>query len=217
MVFASQPSLAAIGTLCRHHHEAAPALPPKRTALAAALGYLAVVHTIIPLCGIVLCCMWLKAVYWSPCMQTKEGKEAVTLTATEFSDVMGKLATDAEAACRADPSAFPMGHPIYSLDNAKPHKEWQQSQPAERLNVIPANSPDIHKVVEHPLKPFKERWYLEFTLDRTLTTAEDCMARASEILRRTTPTSIRKDMETLPATFESIIKNKGDWADRDLL
>lgn len=149
-------------------------------------------------------------------LQTVRGKDATTLSAAEFSDVMGKLQADAEAACAADPTAFPMGFPIYSLDNATPHKRWQENQPAERLNVIPACSPDIHKVVEHPLKPFKQRWYEEFTLDRGLTTAESCMAKASEILRRTTPTSIRKDMETLPATFTSIIANKGNWADSKL-
>lgn len=138
------------------------------------------------------------------------------MTAAEFSDTMGKLQAEAEAACRADPDAFPIGHPVYSLDNASPHKRWQESQPAERLNVIPACSPDIHKVVEHPLKPFKERWYQEFTLDRTLTTAESCMAKASEILRRTTPTSIHNDIKTLPDTFTSIIANRGDWADPKL-
>lgn len=149
-------------------------------------------------------------------MQRVDGEDAKTLGAAEFSTLMGKLAAEAEAACRDDPEAFPIGHPVYSLDNATPHKRWHDSQPAERLNTIPANSPDIHKVVEHPLAPFKKSWYEEFTLDRSLTTAESCMAKASEILRRTTPASIKKDMETLPATFASIIKNKGDWADRHL-
>lgn len=149
-------------------------------------------------------------------MQRVDGEVAKTMTAAEFTAVMGKLQAEVEAACRDHPEAFPIGHPVYSLDNAKPHKRWQDSQPAERLNRIPANSPDIHKVVEHPLKPFKERWYREFTLDRSLTTAQSCMALASEILHRTTPASIEKDMETLPATFASIINNKGDWADRQL-
>lgn len=160
--------------------------------------------------------MLLKAVCWSPCKQRVDGEQAATLSAAEFDDVMGRLAAEVQAACHDHPEAFPIGYPIFSLDNATPHKRWKARQPAERLNVIPACSPDIHKVVEHPLKPFKERWNREFTLDRKLTTAEACMAKSSEILRRTTPESISADLQTLPDTFRSIIKNKGDWADRGL-
>lgn len=149
-------------------------------------------------------------------LQKMDGQPAVSLSAAEFEALMGSLMAEAEACRWAHPEAFPLGYIIISLDNAKPHKRWQDAQPSDKLNRIPANSPDIHKVVEHPLKPFNDRWYKAFTLDHKCTTARDAMALASQILRTTTADSIYRDMRTLPDTMRSIIKNKGDWAADEL-
>jgi hypothetical protein len=145
-----------------------------------------------------------------------DGEAAKGLCAAEFEALMRSLMAEAEAYRCEHPEAFPLGYIVISLDNAKPHMRWRRAQPSDRLNCIPAGSPDIHKVVEHPLKPFNDRWYREFTLDRKCTTARDAMALASDILRRTTADSIDRDMRTLPDTMRSIIKNKGDWADDEL-
>ena len=149
-------------------------------------------------------------------LQKMDGEAAVTLCAAEFETLAGSLTSEAEACRWEHPEAFPLGYIIISLDNAKPHKRWQRAQPSEKLNIIPSCSPDIHKVVEHPLKPFNDRWYKAFTLDRKCTTARAAMALASDILRTTTADSIDRDMRTLPDTMRSIIKNKGDWADDEL-
>ena len=149
-------------------------------------------------------------------LQKMDGEAAQSLTAAEFEALMGRLMAEAEA-CRSEhPEAFPLGYIIISLDNAKYHQRWQRAQPADKLNRIPPCSPDIHKVVEHPLKPFNDRWYKAFTLDRKCTTARSSMALASDILRLTTADSIYRDMRTLPDTMRSIIKHKGDWADDQL-
>lgn len=151
-----------------------------------------------------------------PLQRKKDGEPAAGLTNAEFGVLIARLQAEAEDYRSDHPDAFPLGYIIISLDNAKPHKHWQASQPPERLNKIPANSPDIHKIVEHPLKPFNDRWYEAFTLDRKCNSCRDAMALASSILRRTTAESIHKDLETLPATLRSIIGHKGDWADDEL-
>ena len=83
-------------------------------------------------------------------------------------------------------------------------------------NEPPAHSPDIHKVIEHPLSPFNAAWYKEFTLDTRCTSARTAMDKASEILHRTKADSIWKDIQTLPDTLHSVLHNSGDWADHGL-
>lgn len=134
------------------------------------------------------------------------------LTAAEFSSLMAKLLKHANAELRHNPALFPLGRVIISCDNASWHRSFMASRAPDELNAIPAHSPDIHKVVEHPLGPFNKRWYKEFTLARRCTTCESSMALASDILNRTTADSIWRDIQTLGATFQSILDNGGDWA-----
>ena len=162
-------------------------------------------------------CMLTKAVRWCPCMQKKRGGgQAKGYTAAEHAAVMALLLADVQQKLEENPAAFPLGFAIISLDNASQHKAWLQSQPAARLNVIPAKSPDIHKVVEHPLHGFNKRFYKRFSQDLSCKTCKDAMALASEVLHQHTAESIWKDLQTLPATLHSIVVNKGDWADEDL-
>lgn len=102
--------------------------------------------------------------------------------------------------------------------NRKPgHRKAPHTPPAndphDRLNAIPACSPDIHKVVEHPLKAFKDRWYRAFTEDQSVTT---CESLAATVLRQTTTGGIYRDIQTLQATLQSIVANRGDWAEHRL-
>ena len=151
-----------------------------------------------------------------PLLQTKRGKDATGMTAAEFEWLLLQLESEAETRAAGDPEAFPVGHKILSLDNCKPHRSYMTKYPAKHFNEIPSCSPDIHKVVEHPLKPFNDRWYTEFTLDQRCTTCESAMALASTVLHRTTPKSIENDIKTIPATLRSIVANRGDWADPKL-
>lgn len=145
-----------------------------------------------------------------------DGEPAVGLTAAESEALLAAMLREVEDRRASDPSAFPLGYVIVSADNASQHKRFLRTRSSKLLNVIPANSPDIHKVVEHPLNPFNRAWYKEFTADRRITTCESAMALAAEILHRTKPESIYKDILSMPDTFRSIIKNRGDWADPDL-
>lgn len=149
---------------------------------------------------------------WRPWPCTQDGEESVGLTAAEFKVLMAKLIAEAEACIPRMPAAFPLGRIIISCDNASAHCEFQRERPDADLNTIPPHSPDIHKVVEHPLGPFNKAWYKEFSMDRKCTTCESSMALASRILRRHSAAAIHKDIKTLPATLQAIVNAGGDWA-----
>ena len=145
-----------------------------------------------------------------------KGEQAHGYSAAEHEALIGRCFAEAVARSAGDPACFPLGYIIVSEDNDSAHRRFGRNTPPHMLNEIPACSPDIHKVVEHPLGPFNRAWYREFTLDKKCTTCNGAMVLAAEILRRTTPESIKKDIESLPATFRSIIANKGGWADAEL-
>lgn len=149
-------------------------------------------------------------------MQKTDGTPGKGMTAAEFMALSGKLLAEARERSAGDPECFPLGRIIVSLDNVSYHKRFQRSKPANCLNVIPSRSPDIHKVVEHPLKPFNSRFYAAFTRDLKCTTCEAAMKLASDCLHQTTADSIWRDVQTLPDTLRSVIRNRGDWADDDL-
>lgn len=149
-------------------------------------------------------------------MQTVDGQAAKGLTQAEMQHLFSQVQREVEDRSADHPDAFPLGKVIYSLDNASAHKRILQTWPPDQLNIIPAHSPDIHKVIEHPLNVFNHAWYEEFTLDRKCTTCERSMALASEILHRTKADSVWRDIQTLPDTFRSIIQHGGDWAAPDL-
>lgn len=149
-------------------------------------------------------------------VQKKDGEEAKSLATAEFLHLMKQLLRDAQAAYADTPSAFPRGIAI-SLDNASWHKAWQSSPPAGvEVRLVPPCSPDIHKVVEHPLRPFVVNFNSAYTRQTKVKTCEGRMSIASEVLHQTTADSIWRDIQSLPATLRSIIANGGDWADRNL-
>lgn len=145
-----------------------------------------------------------------PC--TQDGSESVGMTAAEFVALMGKLLAEVRSRARPFLEYFPLGYVVVSSDNHSCHKQWQRLQDPARLNAIPANSPDIHKIVEHPLNPFNTRWYARFTADLSCKSCESGMHLAAQILREHKATSIEDDLQTLPDTLQAIIERRGDWA-----
>lgn len=140
-----------------------------------------VLRSPIALWTILQCCPRRPGLHRCPCVQKKGGELGVGLTAAEFQVLAGKLLAEARDRSAGQPDCFPTGRIIVSLDNDKTHKKFQ---PADRLNVIPSRSPDIHKVVEHPLKAFKGRFYPAFSKDLSCTTCEDAMVLASDCLHQ---------------------------------
>ena len=148
------------------------------------------------------------------CLQRKDGEDPQRITSEEVRWIMDKVVSEARERSAGDPELFPDGVIGVTLDNLTAHKDYIKHPPDKvRATEIPSRSPDIHKVVEHPLSPFNHHWYREFTADLKCTTVRLSMQLAANILHRTTADSIKKDIDTLPATFESILRNGGDWAD----
>lgn len=79
---------------------------------------------------------------------------------------------------------------------------------------MPPKSPDLHKIVEHPIHPIKALFRKRFTQlagkvkhDKAMDLLEDCVKEAVKTR------SIAADVLTMPSTLRSVIKNGGDWAD----
>ena len=126
---------------------------------------------------------------------------------------MALLLKDAKSEAGPDlAECFPLGYIVVSSDKDTAHLRFHKAQPPKTVIVVPTHSPDIHKVVEHPLHPFKKQWYPEFAADASCNKVTPSMALASEILHRYKNTSVENDLKTLPATLQAIIDNRGDWA-----
>lgn len=83
-----------------------------------------------------------------------------------------------------------------------------------RVQQMPAKSPDLHKLVEHPIHPIKALFRKRYTqlagkvsLKRAMDLLEECVEEA--VKKR----SIEKDVLTMRDTLQSVIDNGGDWAD----
>ena len=82
-----------------------------------------------------------------------------------------------------------------------------------RVLKMPAKSPDLHKLVEHPIHPIKSlirKRYTQLTgkvsHTRAMALLEECVDEAVKA------SSIEKDVLTMHDTLQSVIKNGGDWA-----
>lgn len=171
---------------------------------------------LIPLHIISCCSCGTECLIWCPCVQKVTGEEAVGFTKQEFEELFERLKQEVTDESENHVGAFPLGKVIYSLDKATQHLGTLRSLSDGEKNVPPSHSPDIHKVVEHPLSAFNRAWYKEFTIDTRCTTANSAMDLASRILKRTTAGSIWNDIQTLPDTLRSVLNNGGDWADAHL-
>lgn len=171
---------------------------------------------IIPLHIKCCCCNAAEWIPWCPCVQRKDGELSSGLTQAEMAVLFTKLQRDVRERSAGDPEAFPLGRMVWSMDRASAHAAILRQLAAEEKNDISAHSPDIHKVIEHPLNAFNRAWYPEFTADARCTSCCSAMQLASTILHRTTADSIWRDLQTLPATLRSVIQRGGDWAEAGL-
>lgn len=157
-------------------------------------------------------------------LQTKDGDhEAKHLTAAELEDIFKKL-LDVTKRTKAN-------HPVWSKREDKPiifsHDNatafTAATLPDEglgevwRTEEIPAKSPDIHKLVEHPIHPIKAHFRKHFTQQlgkpshaRSMLLLEECVREAFLHYK------VIEDCWTINDTLHSIINNGGDWADTPL-
>ena len=152
----------------------------------------------------------------SPCLQTKGGTEAKGLTAQEFY----AQATDIHAAAYKlycnHKAAF--GHQLrFSWDGASAHKSAAPDLdilPEQRAE-LPARSPDCHRVVETPHHMLHETFRKRLRQDPRVTTVKEAIKLLEKVaVDVITPEYIQALVDGMPDTYRSIIKRKGDWAEK---
>lgn len=97
-------------------------------------------------------------------MQTARGDPAVGCTSAEWADCMQRFKLEIEQAIRCGGWVRHFGYRagiLWSFDNDKIHSNtslWQALKINNKNKYpLPANTPDMHKVVEHAIKGFKEK------------------------------------------------------------
>ena len=153
-------------------------------------------------------------------LQVKDGDhEAVHETAEECADIVKKLLRAAQRMKEAHP--LWRDQDLYiSHDNACFFTTAELPAGAGEVYKIinlPPQSPDCHKVVEHPIHPIKALFRKSFTQltckvshRRAMSLLEDC------VREKVNKESIMDDCLTLNDTLRSIERNGGDWADPPL-
>lgn len=148
-------------------------------------------------------------------LQTKSGTVARAETAEEFEDHMEKVVQNANALCQAFPKWRALGWKV-SFDNASWHTHAHLPS-SVRVLSIPARSPDIHRVIEHPFHPIKQAFKSWYSQRRHVRTASAAMRLLQDVVSEVVKAeSVRNDCNALKATLQSIIRNGGDWADPGL-
>jgi hypothetical protein len=150
------------------------------------------------------------------CLQTKGGTEAAGLTAQEADARFNAARDAARAAYKEHPESF--GCKLrFSWDGASAHKAAEKDLPLlpGQLLKPPAHSPDLQRAIEIPHNLIHQEFAKRLADDGRVNTVK----AALELLLRVVPDvitkkKVRKLVEGLPDTYRSIIKNKGDWADK---
>lgn len=135
------------------------------------------------------------------------------MTADEYEDSIWELSTVLDSwweqgGFRGRP------HWLLSQDNDSAHTRAQLDARGiwaeAKLFKVPALSPDMHKVVEHVhayLSQAMMSW--RFAMWPQRPSLEQCMTKLVELFFTYQPASIQADVDSLPATYQSIIANGG--------
>lgn len=163
----------------------------------------------------------------------KPARPAKGVTQREFIDFM-KRAQEAvytrlqDPAVRArweqqvGPWGLPENDPIFSFDNPNIHggRDPMKIMKPLRLDLdshfeLPANSSDIHKVIEHThgrlVKVFQDWLYADstkYSLPTYKTALEQIFYKWDSVASHTV---IDKDVKSLPALFAEVVRLEGGW------
>lgn len=147
--------------------------------------------------------------------QTKEGKVAQGVTSMEWTEIAGKIKDKAYS----PENKLLLGRNeewLFSWDNDKVHKGADLSEvgiePEDRY-YLPELSSDMHKVVEnvHAWLQEKMQAWLE-QQDKATLRVDACKQQLEHFFYNELPTeSIRKNVDSLPDTYEAIVLNNGGY------
>lgn len=153
-------------------------------------------------------------------LQIKDGsREAKHETAKECSLIFKDLLDKTMRVKEKDPLWRLVEDPIiFSHDNATfftaaelPDEGFGE---VWRVVQMPSKSPDLHKIVEHPIHPIKALFRKKFTQLAGKVSSKNAMDLLEECVSEAVKArSIAADVLTMPSTLRSVIANGGDWAD----
>lgn len=153
-------------------------------------------------------------------LQVKDGSHVARHeTAQECSKIFKKLLDKTKAAKEKHALWSQVEDPIiFSHDNATffTAAELPDEGLGEvwRVVNVPSKSPDLHKIVEHPIHPIKSLFKKKFTQLVGNVSSQSAMNLLDEcVVEAVKARSIAADVETMPSTLSSVIANAGDWAD----
>ena len=120
------------------------------------------------------------------------------------------------------PHVFTKGARVkFSFDNPPIHNTCPLAEaniePRDRVR-LPPRSPDMHKAIEHVFGTLTTAMNHALAKDPDLKTVPQYKAKLEELFQeKITPASVRKDVESLPATYEYILhKADGGWPPANL-
>lgn len=140
-------------------------------------------------------------------------------TAQECSKIFSDLLEKTKAVKEKDALWSQVEDPIiFSHDNATFFTAAELPDEGEgevwRVVKMPPKSPDLHKIVEHPIHPIKALFRKRFTQLGGKVTPTNAMDLLEDCVKEAVKTrSIAADVLTLHSTLRSVIENGGDWAD----
>ncbi len=156
-----------------------------------------------------------------PLLQTKLGKPAKRQTGDEFAERVQDVKQLSQASKEKHPQYYSKGGPFYSWDNASFHTSLKLQDVGlseTDMWLLPPNSPDMHKVIEHVVGRVKRALREELCDNANIKTVEQVKRVCRDVFFRITTESIRKDIDSLPNTYKHIHDKKsqggreGDWS-----
>ncbi len=170
-------------------------------------------------------CMRLQSTDRSPTLsflQTKRGEPAKRQTSDEFAERVLDVKQLSLASKDKHPEYYKKGGPFYSWDNASFHTSMKLHDVGlseEDMWLLPPNSPDMHKVIEHVVGRVKRALREELCDNANITTVKQVKHVCKQVFfNRITVESVRKDIDSLPTTYRHIHAKKsqggreGDWS-----
>lgn len=176
-------------------------------------------HTPLP------CCMLLHAPW-----QTKKGELALSYCAEEYVDILREFRDNAikvlEEAYNYDQERIQANPPLFMFDGASAHTDWDKVLDVTDRAPHPARSPDINNPIEHTWNhgqtSLQNRIIPALIFDAYTQGATDPAKHYSPIVWTSCTKQavrgthniemIRKDIEKMPDTCQSIIERDGAMA-----
>lgn len=149
-------------------------------------------------------------------MQGRGGQPAGGTTSDEFFKHIKKIDAKADRDWARLPNKSEWhgsSRLVYSFDNPKIHEAALPK--IEELGLerqsLPTYSPDMHKVIEHVHGWIGAEFKKRLLQDATINTPVKYAKLLEEIFFNITAAQIAKDVASLPATYQEIIRLLGDW------